>query len=292
MQALIAGQQPDGSYRYDGPYRRGHFENTASGICATPAARLLEYAYITGDRQALQAGQRTLAFMKRFRTPRGAQTWECALHTPDQLASAYLVWAYVRGYQLTGEPDYLQQARKWALSGVPFTYLWGSYPIMVYATPPVYGATNWKAPNWMGLPVQWVGGVYAYALNLLAPYESTLDWNHLARGILYSAEQQQYPSGPHIGLLPDSFHVRLQRRQPADINPCALVSLRMALDGQVDSLCVAANSTHRVAAPFRVRLRGGNAVIDGEQGVDYQVLVNGMQVVDVRSKGRDTIKLP
>jgi hypothetical protein len=27
-QGLIPAQQPDGSYRYDGPYRRGHFENT------------------------------------------------------------------------------------------------------------------------------------------------------------------------------------------------------------------------------------------------------------------------
>jgi hypothetical protein len=291
IRSFIDGQQPDGSYRYDGPLRRGHFENTASGICAMPACRLLEFAYITGDREALQAGLRTLAFMRRFRTPRGAQTWECPLHTPDQLASAYLVWAYVRGYQLTGEREYLTQARKWALSGIPFVYLWDSYPIMRYATPPVYGATQWRAPNWMGLPVQWVGGVYAYALTLLAPYDETLDWNDLARGILYSAEQQQYPDGPHVGLLPDSFHIRLQRRQPADINPCALVSLRRALEGKVDSLSVAVDETHRVAAPFKVSLSGDNAVIDGREGIQYQLLIDGQRIVDVRSKGRDTIPL-
>ena len=196
VRGFIAQQQPDGSYRYDGEFRRGHFEDTASGLCAAPAARLLEFAYVTGDQEALAAGVRTLEFMKRFSVPRGAQTWEIPLHTPDQLASAYLVWAYTRGYQLTGNAEYLQQARKWALSGIPFTYLWGRYPIMLYATPPVYGATNWIAPNWMGLPVQWVGGVYAYALTLLAPHEKTLDWNHLARGILISAQQQQYPDGP------------------------------------------------------------------------------------------------
>ena len=191
---------------YDGPYRRGHFEDTANGCVRLPAARLLEFAYVTGDTEALQAGLRTLDYMKRFDTPRGAQVWEIPLHTPDQLASAYLVWAYTRGYQLTGNAEYLREARRWALSGIPFTYLWGRYPIMAYATPPVYGATNWIAPNWMGLPVQWVGGVYAYALALLAPHEKTLDWNHLARGILISAQQQQYPDGPYAGLLPDSFN--------------------------------------------------------------------------------------
>ena len=115
----IQGQQADGSYRYNGKYRRGHFEDTASGVCALPAARLLEFAYITGDQEALDAGLRTLEFMKRFRTPRGAQVWEVPLHTPDQLASAYLVWAYTRGYQLTGNREYLQHARSGPFPGSP-----------------------------------------------------------------------------------------------------------------------------------------------------------------------------
>ncbi len=287
----IERQQPDGSYRYRGKYARGHFEDTASGVCALPAARLLEFAYVTGDKEALQAGLKTLEYMKRFNTPRGAQVWECALHTPDQLASAYLVWAYARGYELTDNQEYLQQARKWALSGLPFTYLWSHYPIMCYATPPVYGATNWVAPNWMGLPVQWVGGVYAYALTLLAPHEKSLDWNHVARGILASAQQQQYPDGPHIGLLPDSFHIRLQRRQPADINPCALVSLQMAVDGEVDFLRVARDANWVVAAPFPVTIRDDAAHIDAQQGVTYQVLVNGTKFVEVKSAGHDVVPL-
>lgn len=289
---FIARQQPDGSYRYDGEYRRGHFENTASGLCALPAARLLEFAYVTGDQEALAAGLRTLDYMIRFSVPRGAQTWEIPLHTPDQLASAYLVWAYARGFQLTGNAEYLQQARKWALSGIPFTYLWSRYPIMAYATPPVYGATNWVAPNWMGLPVQWVGGVYAYALTLLAPHEHTLDWNHVARGILISAQQQQYPDGPNVGLLPDSFNIAHQRRQPADINPCALASLQMALDGQVDFLSVAVDGHRRVAAPFPVTLRDGVAHVEGRAGVAYQLIVDGKQIIDVNSQGSDEVRLP
>lgn len=290
VQGILQRQRPDGSFRYDGPFRRGHFEDTASGVCARPAATLLEYARVTGDQTALRAGVRTLEFMKRFRTPRGAQVWEVPLHTPDLLASAYLVWAYVRGYELTGKKEYLERARRWALSGIPFVYLLGRYPIMVYSTPPVFGATNWRH-SWFGLPVQWVGGVYAYALTMLAPHDESLDWNHLARGILLSGEQQQYPDGPHIGLLPDSFALRGQQRRPADINPCALVSLRLVLGGEVDFLSVASDGQHRIAAPFPVAIRNGQAHVRAKTGVSYQVIIDGRRIVEVKSKGEDMVPL-
>ena len=289
VQGFIRGQQPDGSYRYDGPFRRGHFENTASGICAHPAMLLLEYAWLTGDKEALAAGCRTLDYMRRFDVPRGAQTWEVPLHTPDQLASAYAIWACVRGYQLTGKKEYLAEARRWALSGIPFTYLWTRYPIMLYATPPVFGATHWQH-NWIGLPVQWVGGVYAYALTLLAPHDRSLDWNHLARGILISAEQQQYPDGHWVGLLPDSFVIRSQTRNPANINPCALASLRMVLDGQLDSLAVAVEGSRRVAAPFPVTIRDSKAHLPAPRGLKYQILVNG-RVLDVPAGANSEVRL-
>jgi hypothetical protein len=289
VRAAMNRQQPDGSFRYAGKYARGHFEDTAVGVCARPAATLLEYAWMTGDREAQEAGIRTLEYMKRFRTPRGAQIWEIPLHTPDQLASAYAVWAYVRGYELTGNDEYLRQARKWALTGVPFVYLWTRYPVMLYAAPPVFGATNWKAPCWIGLPVQWVGGVYAYALTLLAPHDDSLDWNHLARGILISAEQQQYPEGDNLGLLPDSFALDTQQRRPANINPCALVSLRLVLDGQLDSLAVATDGKHRVVAPFPVTVRDGKAHVEARAGVKYQILVDGERIIDVTSQGRDVV---
>ena len=290
VQAMMAQQQPDGSHRYDGPFRRGHFENTANGVCARPAWVLLEYARLTGDKPALEAGLRTLDYMKRFDVPRGAQVWEIPLHTPDQLASAYALWAYVRGYELTGKKEYLAEARRWALSGIPFVYLWTKYPIMLYAAPPVFGATNWQAPMWIGLPVQWVGGVYAYALTALAPHDKSLDWGRLARGILISAEQQQYPDGEWIGLLPDSFVLASQTRNPARINPCALVSLRMVLDGQVDFLSFASDGKHRVAAPFPVALSDGKAHVEGQAGLKYQMLVDG-KVVDVASEGKDVVPL-
>jgi len=289
--AILRGQKPDGSFRYEGKYRRGHFEDTASGYCARPATALLEFAWFTGDKAALAAGLRTLDYMKRFRTPRGAQTWELSLHTPDILASAYLVWAYLRGYQLTGRADYLAEARRWALSGIPFVYQWTCCPVMLYATVPVYGATNWRAPNWMGLPVQWCGGVYAYALGLLAPYDKTLDWTRLARGILICAEQQQYPDGALAGTLPDSFVLATQRRRGPNINPAALISLRLLLDGEVADLAVATDGRHRVVAPFPVEIRGSKAFIRARKGIRYQILVDGERVLDIQSKGTDQIPL-
>jgi len=292
IESILRQQKPDGSFRYSGKYARGHFEDTASGVCARPAVALLEYARITGDQGVLRAAVRTLEYMKRFRTPRGAQVWEIPLHTPDQLASAYLVWAYVRGYELTGDRSYLAEARRWALSGVPFVYLWSNKPVMLYATVPVLGATNWKAPCWMGLPVQWVGGVYAYALTLLAPYDDSLDWNHLARGILISAEQQQVPEGQYAGLLPDSFVLASQRRNPPLINPAAIAALRMALDGRLVDLDVATDAAHRVAAPFPVEIRQKRAIIQGKPGITYQILLDGEKIVDVESQGTDVIPLP
>jgi hypothetical protein len=289
--SLRRGQQADGSYRYDGEYRRGHFENTASGICARPAYVLLEHAWFTGNQDSLAAGLKALQYIPRFRTPRGAQTWECPLHTPDILASAHLVWAFVRAYELTGDRQHLEQAARWAITGLPFVYQWSNRPFMRYATTPVLGATNWQAPNWIGLPVQWCGTVYAYALLLLAPYDRTLDWRQVAEGILICGEQMQYPDGPSKGCLPDVFVLQSQQRRPADINPGALVSLRLRIAGQLDDLAVAAEGAHRIVAPFPVTIQDGRARVRARPGVQYQVLIDGQRVVDVTSQGEDTIPL-
>ena len=97
---------------------------------------------------------------------------------------------------------------------------------MAYATIAVFGATGWRAPNWMGLPVQWCGYDYAYALAMLAPLDHAMDWKRIATGILTAAEQMQYPSGQFAGCEPDSFnlaesttqrpcHQPVRPRQPA-----------------------------------------------------------------------------
>ncbi len=118
-----------------------------------------------------------------------------------------------------------------------------------------------------------------------------LDWKHVAEGILICAEQMQYPDGPSIGCLPDVFELESQSRRPADINPGALVSLRLLAAGKLDSLAVASAEKHRVAAPFPVTIREGAAHVDAQPGVQYQVLIDGTRILDVTSKGQDTIPL-
>jgi hypothetical protein len=291
VKGILAAQQADGSFRYKGKYARGHYEDTASGYCAASALQLLEFAWQTGDAAAQAGGVKALDYMKRFQVPRGAQTWELSLHTPDILASAYLVGAYVRGYELTGKAEYLAEARRWALSGVPFVYLWqpANLPIMAYATIPVYGATNWQAPNWMGLPVQWCGGVYAYWLTALAPYDKTLDWHGLAEGILLAGEQMQYPDGKLVGCLPDSFSLATQARNGPNINPSAMIALRLAVEGSVPGLTAAAtpDGKVRVCGPWPMTVRDGNAIVRAKTSTTYQLVVAGRRVMTIQSKGED-----
>jgi hypothetical protein len=94
----------------------------------------------------------------------------------------------------------------------------------------VLGATNWVAPNWIGLPVQWCGLVYADGLVQLARLDPCGPWRALAEGIAASGILQTYPQDhPHHGLLPDSFNLSAQSRNPADINPGTLQPLALRL---------------------------------------------------------------
>lgn len=101
-------------------------EKHANGLGATVLADILEAATLCADEdlitQALAVlDKQTAAYGGTV--PRGAQTWEIPLHTPDILASAHLVRAYSFGYILSGRKSYLEQARYWAWTGVPFVYL-------------------------------------------------------------------------------------------------------------------------------------------------------------------------
>lgn len=208
-------------------YSRTHWSKEANGLEAQVVAQLLEEAAFAGDRDLIDQGIRRLRGLDRFTNtvPRGAQTWEVPLHTPDILASSHLVRAYVLGYELTGDKTLLESARSWAWTGVPFVYLVNpaDQPIGPYATIAVLGATSWEAPLWIGLPVQWCGLCYADALLRLAPHDPEGPWTKLAHGIARSGVQQVYPAGhPSAGLLPDSFTLEIQHRNIFDINPGTL----------------------------------------------------------------------
>ena len=228
---------PEGRILYtprpDKDYSTTHWSKEANGLAAQVVAQFLEDAAFSGDRDLIARAVGRLRGLDKFaRTvPRGAQTWEIPLHTPDILASAHLTRAYVLGWELTGEKAFLESARYWAWTGVPFVYLENPtpQPIGPYATIAVLGATNWEAPLWIGLPVQWCGLCYADALLRLAPHDGSGPWRHIAEGIARSGLQQAYPADhPRHGLLPDSFTLDIQQRNIFDINPGTLHPVAMA----------------------------------------------------------------
>ncbi len=245
--ALLSRFQPDGTFPYHAPPGKPdlgatHFAPDANGLTAQVVADLLQSAVISGDSKLLEAGITRLRGLDKFAdmAPRGAQTWEVPLHTPDILASANLLRAYTLGYEITGDPHLLEQARYWAWTGVPFVYLvnptegamggmaGGGTGSLVgpYATIAVYGATQWVSPNWMGLPVQWCGLVYADALYRFAKYDLAGPWQQIANGITASGIQQTWPRDldpARQGLLPDSFNLKSQSRNDVAINPGTLL---------------------------------------------------------------------
>jgi hypothetical protein len=207
-------------------YGRTHYENHANGFHGRTVADILEAATLCGDPTLAADAVRLLdkqTAVYRNTVPRGAQTWEMPLHTPDILASTYMVKAYVLGWLLTERADLLDEARYWAWTGVPFVYLDNptEHEVGPYATIAVLGATNWVAPNWFGQPVQWCGLVYASALYDLAEIDPDGPWQTIAQGITRAGLQMTWPTSDkeRQGLLPDFFHLRDQISDGPAINP-------------------------------------------------------------------------
>ncbi len=206
-------------------YGRTHPVPHANGMAALAVEMALRMASFAGDRALLDEALGRLRGLARYRNgvPRGAQTWEIPLHTPDILASAHLVAAYTRGYELTGDRALLDEAVHWAWTGVPFVYLVPPTegPIGTYSTIAVLGATNWRAPVWFGQPVQWCGLVYAGSLYELARHDAAGLWKQLADGITAAGIQHTWPATDRarVGLLPDYILLEAQHRDGPAINP-------------------------------------------------------------------------
>lgn len=292
--SLLGRFETDLSVKYNpregGPdFSKTHFSKEANGLTSRVVQDLLETAAFCGDRKLIDAALERLRAMSRFQNgvPRGAQTWECPLHTPDILASAQMVRAYTLGYELTGDPELLAQARYWAWTGVPFVYLVNPtpQPVGLYSTIAVFGATQWKAPVWLGLPVQWCGLVYADALYRLVRNDPKGPWQKLADGIAASGIQQSWPSSDaaNQGLLPDSFVLRTQHRNGPAINPatvqaCAVRFYRQTPIYDCWSFRKAGVRVHAPGAIKTPREQPGRVGFQVETALNhpYFVLVNGL----------------
>jgi hypothetical protein len=207
-------------------YGTTHFAKHANGLAGADVERILEAATMSADPRLIEQGLALLdkqTALYANTVPRGAQTWEVPLHTPDILASAHMVKAYTLGFIISGKNEYLEQARYWAWTGVPFVYLVNPTgdEIGPYATIAVLGATNWQAPSWFGRPVQWCGLVYASALHLLSQYDKDGPWETIAKGITAAGLQMTWPVADpkRQGLLPDVFELGAQLRDGPAINP-------------------------------------------------------------------------
>jgi hypothetical protein len=194
--------------------------DSATGYSGSRVQPVLKYALYTGDASAVAAARRCADWCNAQRRPEGAQAWELHLHVPDVLAVPHLINLNLGVARLTGDDGYLAEAERWAWTGLPFTYLWNGYyrPVMRYGTIPVFGVTFHDVQPWFGVIVQWNGLVYAEALlRLVAQLERTpvegrpghagqsVDWRHLAEGIVRHAMQEQMGSGPYLGMYPDAY---------------------------------------------------------------------------------------
>jgi hypothetical protein len=260
--ALQASQAPDGSYSFDadrrdqGVFRGYDFHELGRpgevecGLIARSAFVMLRAARLTGDGAAYRSGVRSLERVREYRVPRAAQVWEVPVHTPDILAAADAVDAFVEGYRFSGDRRWLADARRWAAAGLPFVYVWSAPGKlwMRYGSIPVFGASQMRG-SWFGNLVQWNGLRYAAAILKLHQYDRTrrwggLSWRDIAVGITRSAMYQQSLKPEILGLWPDSLHTITGVRAAWDFAPRQILQNVWRLEGRSEE-----PATLRVAAP-------------------------------------------
>ncbi len=234
--------RPDGSFPYRPVpfdvklnYGTTHWADHANGLTATSLMGSARFVLASANpkirEKYLKTVDRVFACYRND-VPPGAQTWDIPLHSPDILGSAYMLVLAVNAYKISGDAKYLKEAEYWALTGVPFVYLVNPVehlnPKGLYSTIAVLGATFWTAANWIGLPVQWCGAVYR---NALYEYMDVLDdpakiavWNRIAAGITmtglqFTYQQRDGDSPELIGLLPDSYRLKVAMKGGPSINP-------------------------------------------------------------------------
>jgi len=291
---LLTGFDADGVKLYrpgDTDYSKTHFAKHANGLAGRDMAGILEGAALSADKEligeALQLLDKQTALYADT-VPRGAQTWEVPLHTPDILASAHMVKAYTLGYMISGRQEYLDQAKYWAWTGVPFVYLHAptSGQVGAYSTIAVLGATNWKAPLWLGRPVQWCGLVYCSALHLLSEFDPDGPWEKIARGITVTGLQMSWPQSDEErqGLLPDFFDLRAQIAAGPAINPGTVQAHLAELygKGKIYDVKKLPRRGWFVHAPCKISdIREDKESVtltaDGWGGKQYYVLISGIE---------------
>lgn len=290
VQQIISEIQPNGTVDFPSRFPEIDANTPRIGIAARRALELGNYALLVGDENALQHCRTLLDRLNMKTVPRGAHFWEAPFHTPDLLCAAYLVEANLRVYQSTSNEEYLRAASRWAVAGLPFIYFWEDRPQMLYSSVRMYGASYRTFPVWFGASSPGTGAAFGYAIAQLGYYDQTLDWHKIARGLLHAAETVQIESGPNMGCLPDCFSLETLESVSWHLNPASIVSLRLLLDAPPESLVVAFEDSTRVVSPFPVKSgKGGLIITDVPEGQKFQILINGLQVINVQNHGEEIV---
>jgi hypothetical protein len=282
-EAAIAKQSPDGGFPYtvteDISKRIQEFKemsgvdtdnlgkvgSTNSGLIARELGAILDCAVHTGDKKCVDAGLLGLAKLDSFTVPRGAQTWEVHAHAPDVYAAALAINCNLAGYHLTRDEQYLDYARFWAQTGLPFVYSWvvpissvpdivlhfddsgeGKNPVLARpdvfysdihrhinpgATIAVFGSSFYFV-NWFGTPVQWCGLAWANSVRAYTKLRPDPVLQAVADSVFASGTQQQFDKGFVAGTYPDSWNLQSNSVNTAFIGPDSILSYAYTLIGE------------------------------------------------------------
>ena len=286
VRTLLSQQRPDGSFLQRSRFPEVETATTSFGATAIRALEVMEFVRLTGNKDLFRAVERSLEYLKRFDVPRGGFHRDTPLHTPDLFSAAAATWLFAWAFEHSGKTEYLQVAERFALSGLPFVYQWSDRETMLYTAVSRFGAIQRKPPFRFSHADPRIGILYAYAVNILARYNQTTDWQRLTTGILHTTELMQYPDGPYAGCIPESFVIRNQERR-GRLNPASLVSLRLAVEGKLDSLAVLTDDRDWFVSPYPIQLAKTGTVeaTDVPPGRSFQILRNGIQIIDAEGSG-------
>lgn len=206
--ALLALQQPDGSFPFDPDGRhymkddfvvaRSFIEpmglggDTALDLCVTPVLELLQLADVTGEDAFREGAKKALEYCMPMTRPEGGDFWETPLHAPNLLAAGHAALAYYAGYQALGDERYKRKAIYWIRSILPFTHLWHPADVpMLYNTKPCLCSSDWYFANWVRDHVQWeVLQVFAASTARGVRWDRIdpeIDWRRFHEGITVAA---------------------------------------------------------------------------------------------------------
>ncbi len=229
---IIDAQLPDGSWAEALPPNENVVVQPGLrgvGVTAVHALPVLRYAALTGNSNAAGSGYRALEYLSeyvygrpkgRYRIPRMVQGDGNAPSLPSLYVAADVAECFLLGYQVTGEIRFLEEARFWADTGLPFIYLWSASqkPVLPGAALPVIG----ERP---GIAEQLAGLAFARVLLDLDRYRDDDLYEKVIHSIVVSTMHQQATMGADAGTYPLHWNVLSGQPEGVRLQPDLLLSV-------------------------------------------------------------------